>query len=71
MKGNRIILIGEEDSKRTEFFLKAAETQQIPVGFYAWSEWKNKDIFQLTFKVAILVLIENIIHSPKKVEIFI
>ena len=44
MKGNRIILIGEEDSKRTEFFLKAAETQQIPVGFYAWSEWKNKDI---------------------------
>lgn len=44
MKSKRIILIGEADSKRTEFFLKAANRQQVPVEFYAWSQWKNKDI---------------------------
>ena len=44
MKGKRIILIGEADSKRTEFFLKAAVSQQVSVDFYTWSEWSTKNI---------------------------
>lgn len=40
----KIILIGESDSKRTEFFLKAADEQQVKVYFFPWSEWRNKDI---------------------------
>ena len=44
MKGKRIILIGEADSKRTEFFLKAAASQQVSVDFYEWSEWRTKNI---------------------------
>lgn len=40
----KIILIGESDSKRTEFFLKAADEQQVKVDFFPWSEWRNKDI---------------------------
>ena len=44
MKEKRIILIGEADSKRTEFFLKAAVSQQVSVDFYTWSEWRTKNI---------------------------
>ena len=44
MKNKKIILIGETNSKRTEFFLKAAEKFGTEVKFYAWSEWKNCDI---------------------------
>ena len=44
MKGKRIILIGEADSKRTEFFFKAAVSQQVSVDFYTWSEWSTKNI---------------------------
>lgn len=45
MKEKRIILIGEADSRRTEFFFKAADRQQeVSVEFCNWSEWKHKDI---------------------------
>ena len=44
MKGKRIILIGEADSKRTEFFFKAAVSQQVSVDFYTWSDWSTKNI---------------------------
>lgn len=44
MNNKKIILIGEPDSKRTEFFMKAAKKQQVIVDFFPWSEWRNKDL---------------------------
>lgn len=44
MKDKKIILIGESDSKRTEFFFKAANEQQVKVDFFSWSDWRSKDI---------------------------
>ncbi len=40
----KIILIGEPDSKRTEFFIKAGNKQRITVNFFSWSDWRNQDM---------------------------
>lgn len=69
VKEKRIILIGEADSKRTEFFLKAADRQQIPVEFYTWSEWKNKDIEGGVVKIDPPSFHEyNILSLPKRIQ---
>ena len=44
MNNKKIILIGESDSKRTDYFLKAAKSLDISVNFYEWSEWNNNYI---------------------------
>ena len=69
MKGKRIILIGEVDSKRTEFFLKAADRQQVTMEFYPWSEWKNKDIEGGVVKIDPPSFHEyNILSLPKRIQ---
>lgn len=40
----KIILIGEENSKRTEYFCKAAERQQVSVTFLPWNQWSIEDL---------------------------
>lgn len=44
VNNKKIILIGEPDSKRTEFFIKAAVKQQVIIDFFSWSAWRNKDM---------------------------
>ena len=69
MKGKRIILIGEADSKRTEFFFKAADRQQVPVEFYPWSEWTGKDIEGGVVKIDPPSFHEyNILSLPKRIQ---
>lgn len=69
MKHKRIILIGEADSKRTEFFLKAADRQQVPVEFYTWSEWTSKDIEGGVVKMDPPSFYEyNILSLPKRIQ---
>lgn len=40
----KVILIGEENSKRTEYFRKAAEEQQVSVSFFSWDQWNIQDL---------------------------
>ena len=69
MKEKRIILIGEADSKRTEFFLKAANKQQVSVEFYPWSEWKAQDIEGGVVKIDPPSFGEyNILSLPEKIQ---
>ena len=69
MERKRIILIGEADSKRTEFFFKAADRQQVPVEFYSWSEWTGKDIEGGVVKIDPPSFHEyNILSLPKRIQ---
>lgn len=40
----KVILIGEENSKRTEYFRRAAEKQQVAVSFFSWDQWNIEDL---------------------------
>lgn len=40
----KVILIGEENSKRTEYFRKAAEEQKVSVSFFSWDQWNIEDL---------------------------
>ncbi len=40
----KVILIGEENTKRTEYFRKAAEKQQVPLTFLSWDQWRAGDL---------------------------
>ncbi len=69
----KIILIGEENSKRTEYFRKAAEKQQETVTFYPWNQWKSEDleggivkIDPLSYDTYHLLELQGIIHDYKK-----
>ena len=69
MREKRMILIGEADSKRTKFFLKAADRQQVPMEFCTWSEWKKKDIEGGVVKIDPPSFQEyNILQLPKRIQ---
>lgn len=69
MKGKKIILIGEADSKRTEFFFKAANKQQIKIKFLSWSDWKRQDIEGGFVKIDPPSFDEyNILALPEKIK---
>ena len=69
MREKRMILIGEAESKRTKFFLKAADRQQVPVEFCTWSEWKKKDIEGGVVKIDPPSFQEyNILQLPKRIQ---
>ncbi len=40
----KVILIGEEHSKRTDYFRQAAEQQGVPFAFFLWNQWKMEDL---------------------------
>lgn len=40
----KVILIGEEHSKRTKYFREAAEKQGVPFGFFPWKQWEIGDL---------------------------
>lgn len=69
----KVILIGEENSKRTEYFLRAAEEQQVPVSFFPWDQWNIKDleggivkIDPLSYDAYHLLELKGIIDDYKK-----
>lgn len=69
----KVILIGEENSKRTEYFRRAAEKQQIAVTFLPWNQWESEDleggivkIDPLSYDTCHLQELQNIIDDYKK-----
>lgn len=40
----KVILIGEENSKRTNYFRQAAEQQGVPFAFFPWNQWDHGDL---------------------------
>lgn len=40
----KVILIGEEHSKRTDYFRQAAKQQGVPFAFFLWNQWKTEDL---------------------------
>lgn len=40
----KVILIGEENSKRTNYFRQAAKQQGVPFAFFPWNQWKTGDL---------------------------
>lgn len=69
----KVILIGEENSRRTEYFRKAAEEQKVSVSFFSWDQWDIEDleggivkIDPLSYDAYRLLELKGIIHRYKE-----
>ncbi len=69
----KVILIGEENSKRTEYFCRAAEELQVAVSFFSWDQWNIEDleggivkIDPLSYDAYHLLELKGIIDEYKK-----